>query len=74
MFIFMHRQSVIYPYEVFYITHIYKEFAYLIINQLQAQKHRKMQHKKKRPIRKRTRKGRFWFKAATEGSHARVPL
>ena len=46
MFIFMHRQSVIYPHEVFYITHIYKEFAYLIINQLRVQKHRKMQHKK----------------------------
>jgi hypothetical protein len=59
MFHFMHRQSVIYSYDVFYITHIYKEFAYLIINQLRAQKHRKMQHKKKRPIKKRPRKGRL---------------
>ena len=29
---------------------------------------------RKTTYKKRPRKGRFWFKAATEGSHARVPL
>ena len=33
-----------------------------------------MQHKKKRPIKKRPRKGRFWFKAPTEGALSRTTI